>query len=185
MDTPSVRVAKKYLEHEMSLIEDNPPEPEDKRIVSAYYYEKTYETRGQVPPRPSDENYQARMAAQMHALRWRFRIQEPFWLALEALENNNLIEPDLLQAAVITWDTKSEEIFEIAGILDGFEVIQQCLDLGAEVDVEGSFDSPVYWLANIIYHCSRDVNKTLAFLFKRQILGDVTFDEPHIVSEVG
>ena len=111
--------------------------------------------------------------------------QTPFWLALEALEKNNLIEPDLLQAAVITWDTKSEEIFEIAGILDGIEVIQQCLDLGSEVDLEGSLDSLVYWLANIIYHCSTDVNKTLAFLFKRQILGDVTFDEPHIVSEVG
>lgn len=113
--------------------------------------------------------YNAMMAEQLHALRWRFRTQEPCWIALEALADKNLLKMDVLQSAAITWNAKTGEIDRIVDALEGFELIQKCLDLNAEVDLEGHFRSPVLWFAVIIYCCCTDINRTHDYLSTTRI----------------
>ena len=79
METRDVQAAVGALENELWLIDDDPPHPRDMRVVVAYYeadnFKKMLKMQGH-----DLICYHDMIAEQLKGLRWRFRVQEPFWL---------------------------------------------------------------------------------------------------------
>ena len=122
--------------------------------------------------------YRKKVADQLKGLRWRFRIQEPFWFTLEALANKDLIKLENLHSPAI-WNETSEAIDGVALILQSFQLVQECLAPEAP-GLEGSFRAPVMWLVVLLVCCGTDIEKTFEFLMTTRILGE--YDEGYFQS---
>lgn len=172
-----LQVATQLLEHEMSLIYNECPHPQDLRVVSAYYgsvhFRETREMEG-----PDLTRYQDMIAEQLQGLRWRYRIQESFWFALEALTNEGLLNLARITSPIACGNIPAD-IWEIAAVLECFETVQGCMSLESD-ELEGSFQAPVMWFAMLVRRCSVDIYKTLDYLFTTGLFGDL--DESHVES---
>ena len=137
----------------------------------------------------SKERYHQRQAEILSALRWRFRIQEYFYLVMEGLANKDLVDPDLAFKYPMYRAVKEDlRVPVIVNILKSFEIVQECChpDPG---HMEGRFFSAVYWLATLIVRSSTDLRGTLSFLMTTGLLGKVNMEylnsiEPEEVEDV-
>lgn len=68
------------------------------------------------------------IADQMRALKWRLKIQENFFLALEGLTNEGLVDPDVLlnPNKPITWKFWPEWLFTLISLLRCFSLADEC-----------------------------------------------------------
>ena len=82
------------------------------------------------------------IAEQLKALKWRFRFQEPFCLALKALANKYVFKLERLHFPV-TWNMITIEIAKIACFLESFDLVQQCIDINSDAELGGFFRASV------------------------------------------
>ena len=167
----------RVLKSQFSLIDTDHPFIDDCRLTERFYtglsFKKNHRMVGSELSR-----YCKIVADQLEGLRWRFRVQEPFWFTLEALANKDLLKLEKLQSPII-WDETSDAIEGVALLLEGFQLIRQCVDMEAS-GFEGSFRAPVRWLTVLLVRCGTDIQKTFEFLMTTRILGG--FDEDHFHS---
>ena len=178
MTSENLQATEGVLESEMSLVETDDPIVQDCYCVEAYYnnlyFKKTHKMIGADLSR-----YGGRLAAQLEGLRWRFRLQELFWFAVEALANKDLLKLENIHSPIVFWDEASEAIQGVYQILNSFKLVQQC-DTMTAPGLEGSFPAPVTWLTVLLVRCGTDIQKTFEFLMTMRILGE--FDEAHFNS---
>ena len=165
------------LEGEFSLIDTDHPFIDDCRLIEGFYTDLHFKKKHRMVGSNLSWYYKG-LTDQLEGLRWRFRIQEPFWFTLEALANKDLLKLEKLQSPII-WDETSDAIEGVALLLEGFQLVRQCVDMEAS-DFEGSFRAPVRWLTVLLVRCGTDILKTFEFLMTTQILGE--FDEDHLYS---
>lgn len=156
-----MQIAVQFLEHEISLIENECPHPQDLRIVSAYYHTDHFKKNCTMQG-PDLTVYQKKIADQLHGLKWRCRIQEYFWFAVEDLTNKGLLKLERITSPIDCNDHPGK-IWEIVSDLECFDIVQQCMELEAG-ELEGMFQAPVIWFATLVRRCSVDVSKTLDYL---------------------
>ena len=122
----------------------------------------------------SVELYRQHLAALLKALAWRFRIQECFYLAMEGLANKDLVDPDLAFRHPMYFSGLEVDprVRVIVQVLNSFELVQTSChpDPG---EMEGRFNTPVYWLATVIVRSSTDLRRSLEFLMTTGLLGKV------------
>ena len=122
----------------------------------------------------SVEVYRQHLAAIVKALAWRFRIQEYFYLAMEGLANKDLVDPDLAFRHPIYFlgPEADPRVRVIVEVLQSFELVQKSghPDPG---EMEGRFDSPIWWLATVLVRSSTDLKRSLSFLMTTGLLGKV------------
>lgn len=179
MTAENLEAAEGALESEFSLVDTDMPFHDDMRMVSAFYgtahFKKTHRLVG------SDlVKYGKMMAKQLEGLRWRFRVQEPFWFALQALANKDLLKlEDLHSPVIFTWDKTTPAVREVAELLESFQLVKECVTMQGP-GLEGSFRAPVMWLAVLIVRCGTENQKIFEFLVTTRILGDP--DEAHLLA---
>ena len=165
------------LESEFSLVDTNNPFVDDLRVVSGFFTTLNFKKNHRLVQ--SDlSKYGKKVADQLKGLRWRIRVQEPFWFTLEALANKDLIKLENLHSPVI-WNETSEAIDGVALLLQSFRLVQECVAPEAP-GLEGSFRAPVMWLVVLLVRCGTDIKKTFEFLMTTRILGE--YDEVHFQS---
>lgn len=109
---------------------------------------------------------------QMHALRRRYRIQESFYLAMEALTNKDLLNPGCLAYPMNVVET-TKDVAIIVAMLYAFTIVQSCAS--TQLGLCGLFEAPVIWLAVLIHRSCSDLAKTFVLLITTRIFGE--FDE--------
>ena len=173
----NLQIAEGVLESEISLVDTYHPYVDDLRVVSAFFGKLNFKKNHRMVH--SDlSKYSMKVAEQLKGLRWRFRVQEPFWFTLEALANKDLIRLENLHSPVF-WHETSEAIDGVALLLQSFKLVQECVTLDGP-GLEGSFHAPVMWLAVLLVRCGTDIQKTFEFLMTTRILGE--YDEVHFES---
>lgn len=118
-------------------------------------------------------------------MRWRFRTQEAFYLAMNFLSHKNLPRLDQLDKPV-NWFVIPKERNVVDQILACFELVQQCLTREPASPgsyCPGNFDAPVGWLATLVLRCYSDVELTLEMLENRKYLGEVDFEKLRRVNQ--
>ena len=187
-DEPSeelLELALKVVIDEMDMIYREPPRPEDMRVDAVY--EGCLRFKRSIEGRLSGDNlnhHRRQVLELVDGLRWRFRIQEPFYDVMNRLVAKDLLNPAALHSG-IEWEERSDDVMLLVAILQCFEVAEQCSDRGND-RLRGSFDGPVDWLARIILRATTDVNAVLRFIITSRILG--AFDKDHanaIVADMG
>ena len=177
MTAENLEATEGALESEFSLVNTDTPFPEDLRMVSEFYgtahFKKNHRMVG------SDlVKYGKMMADQLEGLRWRFRVQEAFWFALEALANKDLLGLEYLHSP-ITWNMTSPAVRGVALLLESFQLVKECVAMEGP-ELEGSFRAPVMWLAVLVVRCGTEIQKVFEFLVTTRILGDL--DEAHLLA---
>ncbi|KAM0797606.1 hypothetical protein BDR22DRAFT_824051 [Usnea florida] len=173
----SLEAGEGALESEFSLVDTNNPFVDDLRVVSKLFATLNFKKNHKMVQ--SDlSKYVKKLADQLKGLRWRFRVQEPFWFTLEALANKDLIKLENLHSPVI-WNETSEAIDGVALLLQSFRLVQECVAPEA-LGLEGSFRAPVMWLAILLVRCGTYIKKTFEFLMTTRILGQ--YDEVYFQS---
>ena len=117
----SLQAGEGALESEFSRVNTNNPFVNDLRVVSKFFATLNFKKNHKMVQ--SDLSmYVKKLADQLKGLRWRFRVQEPFWFTLEALANKDLIKLENLHSPVI-WNETSEAIDEVALLLQSFRLV--------------------------------------------------------------
>lgn len=165
------------LDGELSLTSLDPPQARDTSFASAYLNAQGY--RGSIRGKWTKQEhaiYTWRIRGLIDGLRWRYRIQEPFYLMLDYLVCRDLLQPGTLQAG-IDWDHTSPELESLVQVLGCFKIGQDCREVIHE-DPEGRFESlrdyfeaPVYWLAHVILRAATDLPSILENLNTSGLLG--------------
>ncbi|KAK3171489.1 hypothetical protein OEA41_003573 [Lepraria neglecta] len=160
---------------ELSFINDELPEPDDARLCQAFHESQYFLTsRGQ---RLIDEDavkYSNFVRRQLEALRWRFRVQEPFYHAMEALVNKDLLSIKEIRKGPLKF-RMTEGTAGITTVLRSFSVMQACLDDSSN-DLQGLFPAPVMWFAALIQRACTDIQGIMSFLLTTKILGELDQD---------
>ncbi|MCJ1345814.1 hypothetical protein MMC31_004023, partial [Peltigera leucophlebia] len=102
----------------------------------------------------------------------RYRIQESFYLAMEALANKDLLNPGCLAYPMNVVET-TKDVAIIVAMLNAFTIVQSCTS--TQLGLYGLFEAPVIWLAVLIHRSCSDLVKTFDLLVTTRILGE--FDE--------
>lgn len=119
-------------------------------------------------------DYSACISEALKALKWRFKIQENIYLAMEALESKGLVEITALELP-ISWDVQPVYIQKLILFLETFTIAQQCSSLST-TDLTGRFEAPICWLAVLIARSTNDFFPPLHLLQTTGLLGGVDMD---------
>ncbi|KAL8673079.1 MAG: hypothetical protein Q9168_002502 [Polycauliona sp. 1 TL-2023] len=116
----------------------------------------------------------------MQALRWRMRMQGPFFFAYIDLLDKGLLRQSALEKGV-PFDRADSECESLVQLLQSFTMMQEACYIGGN-DHRGFFSAPVYWFANIILRaCATNVAAIIEYCMNTKILGE--FD-PKWLSEI-
>lgn len=148
--------------------QDPPNTLGDVRFSEEHYSHELFFKKSKI----GKDKYSDSIKGQMHVLRWRYRIQESFYLAMQALANNDLLNPGFL-AYPINVVKATKDVAIIVAMLNAFTVVQSCTS--TQLGLYGLFEAPVIWLAVLIYRSCSDLTKTFDLLITTRILGQ--FDE--------
>jgi hypothetical protein len=119
--------------------------------------------------RIDDKAYGQQLGLQLANFKWRFRIQEPFYLAFQALEENGLVSSvEECFEYPIAWRENSDTVFGLFKTLRKFRIARDSCSITSDM---GLFEAPVTWLAVAIARTCPDVQKALQFLHDSQVLG--------------
>lgn len=119
--------------------------------------------------RIDDRAYGQQLGLQLANFKWRFRIQEPFYLAFQTLEENGLVSSvEECFEYPIGWREDSPNVFGLFKTLREFRIARDCFSITSDMAL---FEAPVTWLAIAIARTSPDVQKALQFLHDSQVLG--------------
>lgn len=122
--------------------------------------------------RINDKAYGKDLAVHLDRFKWRFRIQESFFLTLQGLDGKDLISRKDCFQYPIDWRRTSATVSRISKVLKCFEIAEECSSITSD---DGLFDDPVIWLAVAIARTCPDVPEAFEFLRQSGILG--TFNE--------
>ena len=161
--------AAECLAEEMLMCPQDPPNTlGDVRFSEEHYSHELFFKKSKI----GKDKYSNSIKGQMHVLRWRYRIQESFYLAMQALANKDLLNPGFL-AYPIDVVKATKDVAIIVAMLNAFTVVQSCTS--TQLGLYGLFEAPVIWLAVLIYRSCSDLTKTFDLLITTRILGE--FDE--------
>ena len=81
----------------------------------------------------------------------------------------NLLDREILQAGV-NWDKMSDKLLSLWIMLHGFETVETCIR-PSRGDLEGCFQAPMQWFAQILLRTGTDLTAIFEFLKTSQVLG--------------
>lgn len=110
-------------------------------------------------------------------MRWRSRVQEHFFLAMESLRDANLVDPVLALSIPINWTEVPSNVSAIVSILRNFSLVEECGSLNHGLPLCGKFDAPITWLAILIMRTCTDLTVIMSYLDSTGWLG--TFNRAH------
>lgn len=159
------------LAEEVQMCPQDPPYTlGDLRFSEEHYSHEFFYKKRKI----GKDKYSDSIKDQMHVLRWRYRIQESFYLAMQALASKHLLNPRFLSYPIDVVKA-SKDVAVIVKMLNAFTIVQSCTS--TDLDLYGLFEAPVIWLAVLIYRSCADLSKTLDLLVTTRILGE--FDESY------
>lgn len=163
--------AAECLAEEIRMCPQDPPNTlGDVRFSEEHYSHELFYKKRKI----GKDKYSDSIKDQMHVLRWRYRIQESFYLAMQALAIKQLLNPGYLSYPIdVVKATKDVSV--IVKMLNAFTIVQSCTS--TQLGLYGLFEAPVIWLAVLIYRSCSDLTKTLDLLVTTRILGE--FDESY------
>ncbi len=106
------------------------------------------------------------MTGQIYALKWCYRTQESFYLAMQALANNELLYSACLPYPIDVL-RRTEDVAIIVAMIQAFSIVKLCMT--------SSLGLCGLWLAVLIHRSCSDLAKTIDLLITTRILGE--FDE--------
>lgn len=161
--------AAECLAEEMLMCPQDPPNTlGDVRFSEEHYSHELFYKKRKI----GKDKYSDSIKGQMHVLRWRYRIQESFYLAMQALAIKHLLNPGFL-AYPINVVRATKDVAIIVAMLNAFTIVQSCTS--TQLGLYGLFEAPVIWLAVLIYRSFSDLTKIFNLLITTRILGE--FDE--------
>ncbi|KAI4184864.1 MAG: hypothetical protein L6R41_004470 [Letrouitia leprolyta] len=169
----NLRAVAGVIELELLATHNNPEEPGDTRIAQAFHDSEYF--------RKSDnrkftaaklKTYTEMILPIMQALRWRMRIQEPFFLAFDDLLSKDLFRMDDLVNGV-PFSQKSRDLDSLVTLLQAFEVMRDCCGLDRS-DLLGFFSAPVEWFVHLILRSATDGNLVLSHCLNTAIFGKLS-----------
>lgn len=175
--TLAMEAAVKKVEEEISLV--GRPSGKDAALAQAgSMFRSGFKDRG-----VSEATYSARFEAQLRAMKWRFQIQDKFYLAMERLRDEGLLDPRRALRDPVNWYSLPHRVWDIIHVLSSFALVRECED--SEYDLQGMFGAPVEWLALLIARTTTDFVKTVSFLKTTELLGHfVGWYDTTIVSKI-
>ena len=172
--------AVKEIEKELDLIDTVQVHQEDQSILQDFFGAQSYRnTPKHQRYTGSSYTYSGAILSHIQEMRWRFRMQENFYLAVNALSHKRLLRLDKLNKPV-NWSVMPRERSVLDQILGCFDLGEQCLTrepAGPGKYCPGSFDAPVEWLATLILRCCTNVELTFEMLMTMKLLGEVNMEE--------
>ncbi|KAL8944766.1 MAG: hypothetical protein Q9211_000452 [Gyalolechia sp. 1 TL-2023] len=169
----NLQAAAGVIESELLSTYNDPEEPGDTRIAQAFYDSEFF--------RKSDngkftaeklKTYKELILPMMQALRWRIRIQEPFFLAFDDLLSKDLFRIEALVNGV-PFSQKSRDLDSLVTLLQAFEVMRDCCGQDRP-DLLGFFSAPVEWFVHLILRSATDGNLILTHCLNTGIFGELS-----------
>ena len=108
-----VKNVEAIIRNEVSLMDENAVSSHDAAPMGAWFGSQRFlDQRNNRLNSADTKLYHTKIRQQLEGIKWRFRIQEPFYLAVGALANHALLRVDLLMADPIDMaNTSSDEAF--------------------------------------------------------------------------
>lgn len=118
----------------------------------------------------------------LKGMRWRFRVQEFFFLVFHDLLRDEMIDGDALQTPMCI-DKDSPDMDNLVSLLSSFEIGLVCQSPGAFKELNtalghGDFEMPLRWLAILILrsHPETELASILQYLYNSRKLGKLRED---------
>ncbi|KAK4696666.1 hypothetical protein P7C71_g1305, partial [Lecanoromycetidae sp. Uapishka_2] len=124
------------------------------------------------------QSYTTMLGRTLKTMKWRFRIQEHFWFAVEGLADNALVnlEDKQLCTRNMRWESLPMWMENLVDMLGSFSFAKEC-GLQASERHAGFFQPPLIWLAHIIGYASPNIAAVMSYLVTTKVLGD--FNREH------
>lgn len=172
-NTPALRIPIEHLdealrifEHEESLLEDLRLEC-DIALIDAPYRAKYHASKS----KRFEAQYPETIAEVVNAMRWRFRVQENFYLLAQGLDDAGLIDMELAVSKPIDWHHPGKRVSEVGRLLYGFALAEECAEASHDVGLCGRFDVPITWLAVLMARTCTDMGGAVEFIKTSGLLG--------------
>jgi hypothetical protein len=162
--------ASEVMEKEASLV-GKPSLERDNAILTMGKNARRFMSEGKM----TSSQCGMRLADQLECFRWRFRVQEHFYLAFEGLVNNRLLSLEESFYHPIDWRGRSEAVQKVYSLLKCFEIPKKCASIEHQPPV-GFFEFPVSWLAIAIVRSAREPVRVFEFLHAGGFLGPLDKD---------
>ncbi|MCJ1279752.1 hypothetical protein MMC21_007576 [Puttea exsequens] len=118
------------------------------------------------------KRYHNSLRQQLEQLRYRFRVQEPFYLAMEVPVNMDLLSFDRLRTAPLCFTERSQDTILIQSVLDIFPLCRQCKS-DDRTAFRSFFPMAVECLARLITRSCTDFEGIVKVLCTTKLLGEV------------